>query len=102
MIYYASRILDEAQHNYTTTNKELLAVEHAMEFRFYLLCSKVILYTGYFALMHVLEKKDAKPFLIRWILILQEFDQELKDEVGAENVAADHISRLIVESPDIP
>ena len=71
VIYYASRTLDEAQQNYTTTEKELLAVVFAMEkFRPYLLCSKVIVYTDHSALKHLLEKKDAKPRLIRWILLL--------------------------------
>ena len=72
------------------------------KFRPYLLCSKVIVYTNHSALKHLLEKKDAKPRLIRWILLLQEFDLEIKDKAGAENVVADHLSRLIVESHDTP
>ncbi|XP_076953886.1 uncharacterized protein LOC143628101 [Bidens hawaiensis] len=40
------------------------------------------------------DKKDAKPRLIRWIILLSEFDIEIKDKRGAENVAADHLSRL--------
>ena len=103
VIYYASRTLDEAQQNYTTTEKELLAVVFAMEkFRPYLLCSKVIIYTDHSALKHLLEKKDAKPRLIRWILLLQEFDLQIKDKAGAENVVADHLSRLHIESHDAP
>ena len=103
VIYYASRTLNEAQQNYTTTEKELLAVVYAMEkFRPYLLCSKVIVYTDHSALKHLLDKKDAKPRLIRWILLLQEFDLEIKDKAGAENVVADHLSRLLVESQDAP
>jgi len=71
VIYYPSRTLDEAQQNYTTTEKELLAVVYAMEkFRPYLLCSKIIVYTDHSALKHLVEKKDAKPCLIRWILLL--------------------------------
>ena len=72
------------------------------KFRPYLLCSKVIMYTDHSALRHLLEKKDAKPRLIRWILLLQEFDLEIKDKAGAENVVADHLSRLLVESHDTP
>jgi len=103
VIYYASRTLDEAQQNYTMTEKELLAVVYAMEkFRPYLLCSKVIVYTNHSALKHLLQRKDAKPRLIRWILLLQEFDMEIKDKAGAENVMADHLSRLVVESHNTP
>ena len=96
-------MLDKAQQNYTTTEKELLAVVYAMEkFCPYLLCSKVIVYTDHSALKHLLDKKDAKPRLIRWILLLQEFNLEIKDKAGAENVVADHLFRLFVESQDIP
>ena len=103
VIYYASRTLDEAQQNYTMTEMELLMVVYAIEkFRPYLLCSKVIVYNDHSALKHFIEKKDATPRLIRWILLLQEFDLEIKDTAGAENVVADHLSRLVIESHDIP
>ena len=68
------------------------------KFRLYLFCSKVIVYTDHTALKHLLDEKDAKPRLIRWILLLQEFDLEIMDKAGAENVVAYHLSRLFVES----
>ncbi|KAI5338659.1 hypothetical protein L3X38_017930 [Prunus dulcis] len=75
VIYYASRTLNDAQLNYSTTEKELLAVVFALEkFCSYLVGSKVIVYSGHVALRFLLTKKDAKPRLIRWILLLQEFD----------------------------
>ncbi|GKG00277.1 reverse transcriptase domain-containing protein, partial [Tanacetum coccineum] len=79
----------------TTTEKELLAVVYAFEkFRSYLVLSKSIVYTDHSAIKYLFAKKDAKPRLMRWILLLQEFDVIIRDKKGAENLAADHISRL--------
>ncbi|WZZ44734.1 hypothetical protein YC2023_040993 [Brassica napus] len=99
VIYYASQTLNDAQMRYATTEKEMLAIVFAFEkFRSYLVGSKVIVYTDHAALRHLLAKKDAKPRLLRWILLLQEFDMEIKDKPGVENGVADHLSRLRVES----
>ncbi|KAD2805452.1 hypothetical protein E3N88_38829 [Mikania micrantha] len=76
-------------------SQELLAVVYAFDkFRSYLVLSKTIVYTDHAALRYLFAKKDAKPRLIWWILILSEFDIEIKDKKGAENVPADHLSRL--------
>jgi hypothetical protein len=98
-IYYASKTLMDAQVNYTTTEKELLAVVFALDkFRSYLLGSKVIIYSDHAALRHLLAKKETKPRLIRWILLLQEFDIVIRDKKGTENVVADHLSWIQFET----
>jgi hypothetical protein len=92
IVYYAHKTLNEAQLNYATTEKELLAVVFAFEkFRSYIVNSKVIVYTDHAAIKYLLAKKDA---LIRWILLLQEFEVEIRDKKGVENVVADHLSRM--------
>ncbi|GKD70648.1 reverse transcriptase domain-containing protein [Tanacetum coccineum] len=75
-IHYSSKIMNEAQENYTTTEKELLAV------------------TDHSALRYLFTKQDAKPRLIRWILLVQEFYIKIHDKRGAENITANHLCRL--------
>jgi hypothetical protein len=66
VIYYASKILNDAQLNYSTTEKELLAVVFALDkFRSYLLGFKIIIYSDHAALKYLFSKKDAKSCLIR-------------------------------------
>ncbi|KAI4340737.1 hypothetical protein MLD38_025546 [Melastoma candidum] len=94
-IYYASKTLSDAQLNYATTEKEFLAVVYAFDkFRSYLLGAHVVVYTDHSAIKYLMAKKDAKPRLIRWILLLQEFDIEIRDRKGVENPVAENLSRL--------
>ncbi|GJS52049.1 reverse transcriptase domain-containing protein [Tanacetum coccineum] len=94
-IHYASKTMIEAESNYTTTEKEMLAVVYAFEkFRSYLIMNKSIVHTDHSALKYLFAKKDAKARLLRWVLLLQEFDFKVLDTKGAENLAADHLSRL--------
>ncbi|GJU89495.1 reverse transcriptase domain-containing protein [Tanacetum coccineum] len=94
-IHYASKTMNEAESHYTTTEKEMLAVVYAFEkFRSYLILNKSIVYTDHSALKYLFAKKDSKARLLRWVLLLQEFDFNVIDTKGTENLAADHLSRL--------
>ena len=80
-IYYASKTLTQTQINYTTTEKELLAVVFTFDqFRAYSVGTKVTVYTDHATIKYLISNKDAKPRLIRWILLLQELDLEIIDK----------------------
>nr|GEX42771.1 reverse transcriptase domain-containing protein [Tanacetum cinerariifolium] len=73
----------------------MLAIVYAFEkFRSYLIMNKSIVHTDHSALEYLFAKKDAKARLLRWVLLLQEFDFKVLDIKGAENLAVDHLSRL--------
>ncbi|RVW20687.1 Retrovirus-related Pol polyprotein from transposon opus [Vitis vinifera] len=81
VIYYASKTLNEVQRNYTTIEKELLAIVFAInKFRAYLVGSFIVVFTDHSALKYLLTKQDAKARLIRWILLVQEFNLQIKDK----------------------
>ena len=81
VMYYVSRTLNDAQLNYATTEKELLAIMFTFDkFRPYLIGNKVIVHTDHSAIKYLMTKKDAEPRLIRGVLLLQEFDLEIKDK----------------------
>nr|GFB34005.1 reverse transcriptase domain-containing protein [Tanacetum cinerariifolium] len=77
-IHYASKTMNQAEANYTTTEKEMLAVVYAFEkFRSYLIMNKSIVYTDDSVLKYLFAKKDAKARLLRWI-----FDYAVRAVLG--------------------
>ncbi|RDX66442.1 Retrovirus-related Pol polyprotein, partial [Mucuna pruriens] len=82
---------------------ELLAIVFALDkFRSYLLDSKIIVFFGHAALRYLLKNPGTKPRLIRWMLLLQEFDIQNRDKKGIENSVANHLSRIEKESEPMP
>ena len=97
VIYYVSKTLNEMQMNYTATKNKLLAVVFALDkFHACLVGSVIVVFTDHSALKYLLTKQDAKVRLIRWILLLQEFNLQIRDKKGVENVVADHLLRLAI------
>ena len=93
VIYYASKTLDSAQSNYTTTEKEFLVVVFALEkFRSYIVGSLITIFTDHAVLKYLLWLDHTKPRLTRWIILCQEFNLTIKDKKGVENVVAGHLS----------
>ena len=73
----------------------MLAIVFALEkFKSYLIGLRVTIFTDHAAIKHLLAITDSKPRLIRWVLLLQEFDIIIKEKKGSENVVADHLSQL--------
>nr|GEV86652.1 reverse transcriptase domain-containing protein [Tanacetum cinerariifolium] len=90
-----SHFMVKEESNYTTTEKEMLAMVYAFKkFQSYLIMNKSIVYTDHSALKYLFAKKDSKVRLLRWVLLLQEFAFKVIDTKRAKNLAADHLSRL--------
>ena len=81
------------------TKNELLAVVFALDkFKNYLSGTSIVTFADYSALKYVLNKKDVKTRLIIWIILLQEFNMQIKDKQGVENLVVDHLSQVKVKS----
>ena len=94
-ICYASKTFNEAQENYSTIKKEMLPIVFTCEkFRLYILGFHIIIHIDHAIIKYLMAKKEAKQRLIMWVLLLQEFNQEIKDKKGCDNVIADHLSRV--------
>ncbi|RDX80240.1 Tf2-8, partial [Mucuna pruriens] len=103
VIAYTSQTMDPTQQNYTTIEKELLAIVFSLDkFCAYLLGSKIVVFFDHAALKFLLKKPNTKLRLIRWLLLLQEFDIKIRDKNSVENSVADHLSRIGRESEPMP
>ena len=93
-VYYASRQMSPAERKYTTTEREALAVVYACKkFRHYLLGYRIVFHTDHDSLKYLVNKPDLSGRIARWILLLQEFNYEVKVKPGKANSNADFLSR---------
>ena len=94
LIAYASRLLSKAEKNYTTIEKEVLAMVYAVnKFRHYLLGNKFIFYVDYLALQYLVNKPQVSGKLARWLLLFLEFDFKVIYKLGKTHSVADALSR---------
>ena len=94
-VYFASRQLNDAENKYTTTEREALGmVFTCKKFRYYLLGYKSVFQTDHNPLKHLANKADISGKLARWMLLLQEFDIEVKVKPGKAHQNADYLSRI--------
>lgn len=95
-IAFASRTLSKTEENYSTIEKELLAIVWACKyFRPYLFGRKFTLFTDHKPLTYTFNMKEPNSKLIRWKLFLAEYDYEIKYKPGKQNLVADSLSRLV-------
>ena len=94
-IAFASRTLTKSEENYSTIEKELLAIDWACKyFRPYLFGRKFTLYTDHKPLTYAVNLKDAHGKIARWILRLEDYDYDIKHRPGKQNIVADGLSRI--------
>ena len=95
-VSYASRQLNSAEKNYTTTKQEGLGMIYAVKkYRHYLLANKFVFFTDHRALLYLVNKPCNTGRIVRWFLILLEFDFTVVVKKGIKHQRADHLSRLI-------
>lgn len=101
-IAFASRTLSKTEENYSTIEKELLAIVWACKyFRPYLFGNKFTLYTDHQPLIYIFNMKDPSSRLVRWRLKLEEYDYNIQYRKGSQNVVADGLSRIKIDSTEL-
>ena len=102
-IYYTSKNLTPAELNYTVTEKEFLAVVHAInKFRHYITGYETFVHTDHSAIRYLMNKSITNGRVIRWLLLLQEFNITILDRPGKQNTVADFLYRLQNIKDDTP
>lgn len=102
-IAYASRQLNHAEKNYSTTERECLAMVFSVKkFRHYLLSHQVVFYVDHMAIKYLVNKPELSGRLARWVLLLQEFDYTVEYKPGSAHKQADHLSRLLEGPQTLP
>lgn len=102
-IYYISKNLSPIERNYTTTEKEFLAVVYAInKFRHYITGYKVFVHNDHATIRYLMNKAIVGGRVIRWLLLLHEFDITIVDKPGKDNVVADFLSRMVLQGHNEP
>lgn len=94
-IYFVSKNLSKAELNYSVTEKELLAIVHSLnKFKHYITSYQTFVHTDHATIRYLRNKPDVNARIIRWLLLLQQFDLTIVNKPGKENVVVDFLSRL--------
>eukprot|EP00253_Pinus_taeda_P003350 PITA_03350 len=94
-IYFISKNLSKVELNYMVTKKELLAIVHSLnKFRHYITCYHTFVHTDKIEIRYLMNKPNVNASIIRWLLLLQQFDLTIIDKPSKENVVADFLFRL--------
>ena len=100
-IHYANRFLNSAEKNYSTTEREALAMIYSVgKFRHYLLANHFFFYVDHQALIYLVNRPVVSGRIARWMLLLQEYEFEVVYKSGRRHLMADHLSRI--ESEEEP
>ena len=97
-VAYASKQLTPAERNYSTTERECLAMVFSVKkFRHYLICNPVVFFVDHMAIKYLVNKAELSGRLARWVLLLEEFDSTVEYKPGRLHLQADHLSMLSEE-----
>ncbi len=95
LVMYASKLLNLAKRNYTTTDRETLAMVYALhKFRHYLLGNRFVFYVDHMALMYLINKPQVSSIITKWLLLLLECDFKIVYKLGRCHLMANALSRL--------
>ncbi len=95
LVVYASRLLNRAEHNYSTTEREaLITIFSFHKFRHYLLGNKFVFYVDHMALVYLVNKPHVSRRIVRWLLLFFKYDLAIIYKLGITHVVEDALLRL--------